>query len=60
MAENAPIIWRVFGRSIAGPAFGGYSDDSKNTIGTWNEESLDAYLRDIEGFSEDSERTFVS
>ena len=58
VAENAPSLWGVFGREIAGTAFNGYSDGLKNKSGIWNEESLDAYLKDVDEFSKDSNMIF--
>ena len=48
--ENAPNLWGVFGRRIAGTAFAGYSEALKNRTGVWNETTLDAFLKDVEGF----------
>ncbi len=58
VAENAPSLWGVFGREIAGTTFDGYSDGLKNKTGTWNENSLDAYLKDVEEFSRGSNMAF--
>jgi cytochrome c2 len=48
----------VYGRNIAGATFNGYSEGLKNKTGIWNEESLDEFLRDVDGFSKDSSMAF--
>lgn len=58
-AENAPNLWGVFGREIAGTDFKRYSSGLKDKDGIWNEETLDSYLKDVQGFSAGSTMAFA-
>lgn len=54
----APNLWGIFGRRIAGTDFAAYSDALRGRAGRWNEETLDAFLSDVQGFSEGSTMSF--
>jgi cytochrome c2 len=51
-AGAAPNLSGVFGRQIAGTEFEGYSPSLIERPGTWNEETLDAFLMDPDAFAE--------
>lgn len=58
-APAAPNLWGVYGRPIAATGFDGYSSALRNRSGRWDEARLDAFLRDVQGFSPGSTMGFT-
>jgi cytochrome c2 len=54
----APALDGIVGRKIAGTDFDGYSEALRNRGGTWNEQSLDDFLRDVDAFAPGSTMYF--
>ena len=54
----APDLRDVVGREIASMSFDGYSEALRNRAGNWDEESLDDFLRDVDGFAPGSTMYF--
>ena len=54
----APNLWGIFGRRIGGTDFAAYSEALRGMAGRWNEETLDAFLSDVQGFSEGSTMSY--
>ena len=52
LIENAPNLWGVFDRKIAGSSFSHYSPALRSKQGHWNEETLNLWLEDSNRFAE--------
>jgi cytochrome c2 len=55
---NAPTLRGVVGRKIAATNFDRYSEGLKNRTGVWNNETLNEFLRDVDGFAPGSTMYF--
>ena len=49
--SKAPSLARIYGNEIGATSFDGYSEALMSASGTWDEESLTAYLTDPQGFA---------
>jgi cytochrome c2 len=50
--STSPNLWNIYERPIGKSAdFAGYSTALANRTGTWNEETLDEFLKDAEDFA---------
>jgi cytochrome c len=44
-------LWEVYGRKIAGTAFNAYSPALRSKQGSWNDQTLNAFLEDCDRFA---------
>ncbi|HET6631020.1 MAG TPA: PQQ-dependent sugar dehydrogenase [Woeseiaceae bacterium] len=58
VAQGAPNLWGVYGRPIAESPFDGYSDALKGLSGRWDRGTLDAFLKNVQGFAQGSSMGF--
>lgn len=56
--QNAPNLWAVFGRPMAGTSFGMYSPALRSKGGTWNDATLDAFLEGPDRFAQGTTMTY--
>ncbi len=54
---TAPNLWRVFGRRIAATDFS-YSEALRKHGGRWDDDTLAAFLGDVQGFAQGSTMTY--
>jgi cytochrome c2 len=48
--KSTPSLWGIYGRKIASTAFSAYSPALRSKPGSWNAETLDAFLEDTNRF----------
>jgi cytochrome c2 len=57
-AKSTPSLWGIYGRKIASTAFSAYSPALRSKPGSWNAETLDAFLEDTTRFAPGTTMTY--